>query len=444
MQHDVFICHASEDKEAVARPLAEALRDRHIDVWYDEFSMKVGDSLREAIDRGLARSRFGIVVVSPAFFTKRWTQRELSGLVAREMSEGRRLVLPVWHEIELSDVVAHSPPLGDVIATRSSYGLERMCADLLRTIRPEASPLLVARDELARFGWSPLPISDEWWLDIAEAQESAVSSQWYIPWRFPLPEQLGSQGRRRGMNIAWTALQREWQLEAEHRSICQITPPEEVLAFVHSDAALTEAAHTYPAYLANYAPQLLIPEFSGPFADDFDGLLRASEDEWRLKPDRRFPQALCDRRLALRHPEFGRHTADEVADKWMWGLGGDHGARIYEEIEYIFWLLATDSDWLPSRARAVLIDGLKNRAMWSHGVSLETRGAFSDILYKTRRAPLRWTRPMKRDLERVIEAAVRKMGLKALPADIAERFVEEDFIGVLDRVEQERAASRQR
>ena len=67
MQHDVFICHASEDKDAVARPLAEALREWHLDVWYDEFSMKVGDSLREAIDRGLASCRYGVVIVSPAF-----------------------------------------------------------------------------------------------------------------------------------------------------------------------------------------------------------------------------------------------------------------------------------------------------------------------------------------------------------------------------------------
>lgn len=444
MQHDVFICHASEDKEAVARPLAEALRDRHIDVWYDEFSMKVGGSLREAIDRGLANARFGVVVVSPSFFRKRWTQRELNGLVAREMSEDRKLVLPVWHEVELSDVVKHSPPLGDIIATRSSFGLERMCADLMRTIRPDESPLLVAQEELARFGWTPPPISDEWWLDMAEAQEHAVSSQWYVPWRFPLPEQLGGQGRRRGLNIAWTALQREWQLEAEHRRICQITSPEEVLAFVHSDAALTEAAHAYPVYLANYAPQLLIPEFSGPFADDFDEILRASEDEWRQKPDNRFPNALCDRRLALRHPEFGRHTAAEVADKWIWGLGGDHGARIYEEIEYIFWLLASDSDWLPTRVRAVLIEGLKDRATWDRRLTLDTRGAFSDILYNNRRTPLRWTRAIKRDLERVIEVGARKMGLKANPGDIANRFIDEDFVGVLDRVEQERAASRRR
>jgi len=73
--HDVFICHASEDKEDFVRPLAEALRARHLDVWYDEFTLSIGDSLREAIDRGLADSRFGIVVFSRNFFQKRWPQR---------------------------------------------------------------------------------------------------------------------------------------------------------------------------------------------------------------------------------------------------------------------------------------------------------------------------------------------------------------------------------
>ena len=85
MLYDVFICHASEDKDDFVRPLAEALRARHIEVWYDEFSLRVGDGLRQAIDRGLVNSQFGIVVLSPAFFRKRWTQRELNGLVAREI-----------------------------------------------------------------------------------------------------------------------------------------------------------------------------------------------------------------------------------------------------------------------------------------------------------------------------------------------------------------------
>ena len=88
-RHDVFICHASEDKDAFVRPLAKALRSHHLAVWYDEFSLDVGDSLREAIDRGLAASEYGIVVLSPSFFCKRWPKRELNGLVALETAENR-------------------------------------------------------------------------------------------------------------------------------------------------------------------------------------------------------------------------------------------------------------------------------------------------------------------------------------------------------------------
>ena len=64
---DAFICHANEDKDDFVRPLAEALKSHHLKVWYDEFALDVGDSLREAIDRGLTESRYGIVVLSPSF-----------------------------------------------------------------------------------------------------------------------------------------------------------------------------------------------------------------------------------------------------------------------------------------------------------------------------------------------------------------------------------------
>lgn len=61
---DVFISHAAEDKDAVVRPLALSLQQRGLSVWYDEFELRVGDSLRRKIDSGIARSRFGIVVSS--------------------------------------------------------------------------------------------------------------------------------------------------------------------------------------------------------------------------------------------------------------------------------------------------------------------------------------------------------------------------------------------
>ena len=80
-EYDAFISHASEDKEELVRPLADALVERGLKVWYDEFNLTVGDSLRRSIDKGLAKSRFGIVVLSSSFFAKNWTQYELDGLV---------------------------------------------------------------------------------------------------------------------------------------------------------------------------------------------------------------------------------------------------------------------------------------------------------------------------------------------------------------------------
>jgi hypothetical protein len=122
---DLFLSHASEDKDAVARPLAQALRQAGLSVWFDEFTLRLGDSLRRSIDHGLARSRFGIVVISPAFLNKEWPQRELDGLVAREV-RGRKVILPVWHDVDVEVVTAYSPTLADRIAARTEWGLERV------------------------------------------------------------------------------------------------------------------------------------------------------------------------------------------------------------------------------------------------------------------------------------------------------------------------------
>ena len=117
--YDVFISHATEDKDEVARPLAEALIERSLLVWYDEFELRIGDSLRRKIDAGLAQSRFGIVVLSHAFFAKNWPQYELDGLVTREMN-GEQVILPLWHEITKQEVISHSPSLADKIARTTS------------------------------------------------------------------------------------------------------------------------------------------------------------------------------------------------------------------------------------------------------------------------------------------------------------------------------------
>jgi len=130
---DVFISHASEDKDRIARPLAEALRASGISVWYDEFSLKMGDSLRGAIDFGLVNSRYGIVILSKSFFAKHWPTQELNGLFGREVGN-QRVILPVWHDVSAEEVRSFSPMLADRVAAQSSDGLDKLVKEILSVL----------------------------------------------------------------------------------------------------------------------------------------------------------------------------------------------------------------------------------------------------------------------------------------------------------------------
>ncbi|WP_441241018.1 toll/interleukin-1 receptor domain-containing protein [Tardiphaga sp. 768_D3_N2_1] len=134
---DAFISHASEDKETFVRPLAEFLKNAGVEIWYDEFSLKVGDSLSRSIDKGLSRSKFGVVVLSEAFLKKRWTEYELSGLVAKEIN-GRKSIVPVWLNISKKDVIKFSPTLADkfsLMADKSS--IEAVAFKIIEIVKPE-------------------------------------------------------------------------------------------------------------------------------------------------------------------------------------------------------------------------------------------------------------------------------------------------------------------
>jgi hypothetical protein len=118
---DVFISHASEDKVDFVRPLAHALANSGLGVWFDEFTLTVGDSLRRKIDEGLAASRYGVVVLSPNFFAKRWPQEELDGLYSKEVA-GVKVILPVWHNITADEVRNYSPLLAGRLAATGTVG----------------------------------------------------------------------------------------------------------------------------------------------------------------------------------------------------------------------------------------------------------------------------------------------------------------------------------
>lgn len=133
-EYDVFISHASEDKDETVRPLAHALKAGGLKVWYDEFELKIGDSLRRKIDKGLANSRFGVVVLSQPFFGKGWTNYELDGLVTRSVS-GEQILLPVWHKVSKKEVMGYSASLADKVARNTaSSTIDEIAEEIISVI----------------------------------------------------------------------------------------------------------------------------------------------------------------------------------------------------------------------------------------------------------------------------------------------------------------------
>ena len=143
---DAFVCYASEDQEAVARPLATFLSDLGLRVWYDEMELRVGDRLRRKIDAGLARCRFGVVILSESFFGKHYPESELDGLAQREQ-DGRDLILPVWNDVNVEVVRRHSPRLADRVALKWQDGIEIVATGLLKVIAPDLLRAAIKRDE---------------------------------------------------------------------------------------------------------------------------------------------------------------------------------------------------------------------------------------------------------------------------------------------------------
>jgi len=120
---DFFISHAFQDARDIAKPLSDALNAKGLLSWYADYSLKAGDNIRASIEYGLARSRFGIVILSKQFLEMRWTQIELNDLATREMN-GMKVLLPVWDKVGFRDVYDYSPVLADRVAISTEKGLE--------------------------------------------------------------------------------------------------------------------------------------------------------------------------------------------------------------------------------------------------------------------------------------------------------------------------------
>ncbi|HAF22846.1 MAG TPA: hypothetical protein DEV93_11030 [Chloroflexi bacterium] len=457
MLYDAFICHASEDKDPFVREFANELKANHVEVWYDEFSLRLGDSLRQAIDRGLANSRFGIVVLSPAFFSKNWPQRELDGLVQREMSGGEKVILPVWHNVTRDEVENYSLPLAARVATRTLLGMAKVVENVVAVIKPEGSPLVIARDILLAEGMTPPVVTDKYWLRVAEASNRVDAMGAVIPessawgrWSFPLPAKE-ENAEAWGERLAWAAMQDEWTSVAESRPITLITAPKELHEFLLTSPGLLDACAIFPELAAEYAPQLTIPGFEGPLKDVIEEAYQTSLTEYEVKASLRESAGAglavkerlpaCDVVWCLRHPNFGNYKIETVLHSYF-HPDGVFGPPVdyYEGADHLFWLLSSQSEWLPTGIRKVLTDGMREWGReWLWGDYFPHRGdnggwqhcgALGKEVSRASdgRGKARFVTDITADLIGRINSAREKLGLPEDPSVLFDRFVQGNFL----------------
>lgn len=133
MKYDVFISYASEDRKEIAIPLAKRIKEYGLTVWFDEFELTIGDSIRRSIDYGLSESQFGVVILSNNFFKKEWPKKELDGLFSRDDGK-EKFILPIWHNINYYDVLNFSPILADKIAVTTDMGIDYVVNQIVNVI----------------------------------------------------------------------------------------------------------------------------------------------------------------------------------------------------------------------------------------------------------------------------------------------------------------------
>ncbi|WP_051222907.1 toll/interleukin-1 receptor domain-containing protein [Conexibacter woesei] len=221
---DVFISHASEDKAAVARPLAAALDDLGWDVWLDELELTVGDSLHNTINGALAKSRFGVVVLSPRFFQKQWAISELAGLAAREVESRSKVILPVWHEVDRAFLVEHMPILADRLGAPTSEGIADVARKLDAALRraERGAQAGLKRESVVQ----PVVDATESTLPTSEAEQHRMASERPRAWEYMLFAGVLEQGRLR-LEPKWH--DQELQLARGRR---RDVPDDEVADFV--------------------------------------------------------------------------------------------------------------------------------------------------------------------------------------------------------------------
>ena len=135
-EYDVFVSHANANKQSFVDSLYDQLNRLRIRIWYDSTEIDWGDGLKEKIQEGLAKCRFGIVILSPEFIDRKWTNQELTELLTRQNESHEKVVLPLLYNLTVNQMKEQYPVLENIKAreVRSGEDAKDVAIDFARIL----------------------------------------------------------------------------------------------------------------------------------------------------------------------------------------------------------------------------------------------------------------------------------------------------------------------
>ncbi|RHO54815.1 toll/interleukin-1 receptor domain-containing protein [Ruminococcaceae bacterium AM07-15] len=363
MNKRLFISHASEDKDSFVREFACALRRSGIDVWYDEYEIKPGMSIRESVDKGLALCDVGVLVFSKSYFKKRWTIWELNGLIQKMMNCSATLI-PIYYNISHDEILKISPALSDIMGIHFENNLEQTAQKVYETIYPQKPVLVETRSILQSYGLLTPDYYDDWWVNCIEFLGHAHTAD--IPWSLPRNPEL-SNVQPKSQALAWACMRYNWIKEAFEMGLNQFTPPEKIIEFINTHPGMYDACVCNIDYLALYAPQLLFQEgeFKEKFKEQYSNSKKSllsttfpNDYQCGLTTDHKAPS--CNRLYALMDEEFGRYSSISVLRHF---IEGEQLGPAPSYVDYWIGLIMLTShyaDIYPEKVRDYLLSGYQN------------------------------------------------------------------------------------
>lgn len=363
MNKRLFISHASEDKRPFVHDLAEALRANNIDVWYDEYEIMPGMSIRESVDLGLSSCDVGLIVLSPNYFKKKWTIWELNGFMQKMLSGSAKLI-PICHNITHEELLRISPSLSDILALRSEEGIMVISQKVHDVLYPNKPVLIETRDFLNSFGLKSPDYYDNWWLDRIEFLGNANVQ--YFPWSLPInPPKLSAQTK--SYSLSWACMRYSWISEAEVKGFNQFTAPFDIMQFILKTPGVEIACKVNLEYLALYAPQLLF--YDSPIKSEFEKMYSKSVSDitgtkfplgfkCELTLDGLAPT--CSRTFALFDRAFGRYIPRDLLRHFIEGEQFGPRPSKLDYWDVLIALCSEQSEIYPVGVRNVLMNGFRS------------------------------------------------------------------------------------